>query len=435
MRSSIFWGAFVYLLLTSLLSSGYPVLDEEGYIHIADQLSFARPYDWSLPWPPYNDSYRYAHPPLFLFWVRLGLLLCGKNILLLKLFLGFPFRIILGGCAGYFFYIHARNPRRALIFWMCSPIILLIGARSCMPDLMLCTIATAAMVCIFCVQHAQKNLYGGILLGIACWVKYPALLLWFPILAFVVLWRERIFLILGFLLVWGVGEAWLAWMYGDIHLLYVLQTADHVGRSSLDERAIALLLRFLVGVPCALLLLSRRMWMWPIFIAVLASFFLPTLSHVGWILALFWVSISGAVLLWSVRRFDVMSLWVIAIVIGVWATHNFAAPRYLGMAILPFALLLDKNRIPNIATKVVVSLSFLLSFAIAYTEHKQAQSTVSLLENLPTEIYVSGEWTIRWKAREMGIPIWKGESGVVIQPKQAVGGSLPKHFRLLEHRK
>ena len=171
--------------------------------------------------------------------------------------------------------------------------------------------------------------------------------------------------------------------------------------------------------------------MWIVLVGLGLAFFVPNLDGFAWGIALLWVSISGAVLLWSVRRFEAMSLWVIAIVVGVWATHNFAAPRYLGLAILPFVLLLDKEQIHPIWTKLLVAFSFSLSGMIAFSEHKHAVSTAQLMSDLPLKAQVSGEWTVRWVARTQGMSIWKGDPSTIVQPKQAVGGSIPKHYRLL----
>ena len=72
MHNKLIGYTLVYAVLSSILASVYPVLDEESYLYIAQSLSLSRPYDWLLPWPPYTDSYRYAHPPLFLYWMWCG---------------------------------------------------------------------------------------------------------------------------------------------------------------------------------------------------------------------------------------------------------------------------------------------------------------------------------------------------------------------------
>ena len=86
--------AILYCVLTTLLSSSLPVLDEESYLYIAQKMRFSHPYDWPLPWHPWTDSYVYAHPPLFLYWVRSVWIFCGDDIGWLKFFLGLPFRLL-----------------------------------------------------------------------------------------------------------------------------------------------------------------------------------------------------------------------------------------------------------------------------------------------------------------------------------------------------
>ena len=44
--------------------SSHPILDEGSYLWIAKRFSFAKPYDWPLPFPPFDDAFVFAHPPL-----------------------------------------------------------------------------------------------------------------------------------------------------------------------------------------------------------------------------------------------------------------------------------------------------------------------------------------------------------------------------------
>ena len=88
------------VLIGFIQSVPFPVLDEETYLYIAEQLQPKRPYDWILPWPPYDteDAFVFAHPPLFLWriwlltsWFELGL---GAS----KFLAAFPFQSS-SGCA------------------------------------------------------------------------------------------------------------------------------------------------------------------------------------------------------------------------------------------------------------------------------------------------------------------------------------------------
>ena len=88
---------FCTLLCFSLFSNSLPVLDEEGYLLIAENLIWERPYDWHLPWPPFNEenAYIYAHPPLFLWMVKLGTAIF-PSLEMLQWGLALPWQILLG---------------------------------------------------------------------------------------------------------------------------------------------------------------------------------------------------------------------------------------------------------------------------------------------------------------------------------------------------
>ena len=58
---------------------------------------------------------------------------------------------------------------------------------------------------------------------------------------------------------------------------------------------------------------------------------------------------------------------------------------------------------------------------------------MKLFAQLPkeTNVMYTGEWTFRAGARNAGFSLWKGEKkGPVLQPRQAVGGMLPRDFSL-----
>ena len=210
MHKKLMGYALVYAVLSSVLTSVYPVLDEESYLYIAQSMSVDRPYDWMLPWPPYTDSYRYAHPPLFLYWVWLGAGLFGSSIAWLKFFLGFPFRLLLGYTASWILLQHtsSSNQKWSILAWVSSPIVLMVGARSMMPDLMFSAFGMCAVMLYLSAQEEQKiqRFLCGMFLGFACWVKYPALLLWVPIVFSYRTWRGMWPIVAGFLCTWGFGE-------------------------------------------------------------------------------------------------------------------------------------------------------------------------------------------------------------------------------------
>ena len=102
------WQRLVPLLSSRLgadwfcsVSSTSRVLDEETYLYIAEQIQPKRPYDWILPWPPYDteDAFVFAHPPLFLWWIWLLTSLVGAGVGASKLMAALPFQVMLGAAA------------------------------------------------------------------------------------------------------------------------------------------------------------------------------------------------------------------------------------------------------------------------------------------------------------------------------------------------
>ena len=93
-KHAIFAGLLlVFLGLCSL--SSYPMLDEGSYLWIAERFSFLRPYDWPLPFPPFDDAFVFAHPPLLLMWISV-LQKMGLSGWILKMVAGTPLWFLLG---------------------------------------------------------------------------------------------------------------------------------------------------------------------------------------------------------------------------------------------------------------------------------------------------------------------------------------------------
>ena len=446
MDRSILGCALLYALLSTLLRSSYPVLDEESYLFIAEQLSLSRPYDWLLPWPPYTDSYRYAHPPLFLIWIHCIVQLVGENIFWLKTLAGLPFQLMLGGCIGWFASTQVRAAEeeaaqsrlRFQMLCLFSPVVLLVGARASMPDLMYAAFGGLAMALFLGARSWRGYLLCGVALGLSCWTKYPALLLWIPIL-YVAEWRAWRVIAAGFLLTWGVGECWLWLLYGKWHLLVVLSTADHVGRGAVSDRGVGFLMRLLIACPAIVLIgiaYRSKIWIgWSIAALGVTWYVLPSLPVSDKILALLWVMVVIMGVLRCLRRLDFFALWLVSILVGVCATHNFSSPRYLILGMIPLAVLVERelrNR-SKIWVYSLCAISLLLAVVIARAEHQYAENTMKLFAQLPqqtTGMY-TGEWTFRAGARNYGLKLWKGQKeGLVLQPRQAVGGVLPKEFHL-----
>ncbi|MAA77974.1 MAG: hypothetical protein CL916_01845 [Deltaproteobacteria bacterium] len=433
MHKKIFGYALVYAFLSSVLASSYPVLDEESYLYIAQSMSLSRPYDWTLPWPPYTDSYRYAHPPLFLYWVWIATKIFGSSIMWMKFFLGFPFRLILGYSASWVLFHHTSSSKHkwSILAWMSSPIVLMVGARSMMPDLMFSALGMLAMMLYLSATEDQKRVrfLCGVFLGCSCWIKYPALLLWVPILFSYRTWKGMWPILAGFACTWGLGEVWLWSIYGQSHLAVVLSTADHVDRGPVWGRVTGFFMRLLLGMPF-LLLLFRKKNIWSLlFVLPIAWIGTPDMSILGMILAVVWISVAVMAVVFCIRRMDFFSVWWITVFVGVCSTHNFSSPRYLILGMIPLVVLIMRECSEGGFFRYLILFSSLtLSALVAIFEHNHAKETWNLVQEIDVQAQYSGEWTFRWAMRQKGMQLWKGESVSVLVPKQAVGGSFPQGF-------
>ena len=230
-----------------------PVLDEESYLAIAEQLRFARPYDWSFSWLPHGDrdAYVYAHPPLFLWWVKVWLGLLGEGILAWKWLMSIPFQLLLGGSVAWF-ASKTEKPWLAFFLWLSLPIVSMTASRGLMPDLQVTALGTAAMAFWFSAEGDRaswKHLVAGVLLAMASWTKYPALLLVVVPLVYSRSLRSVLPMMLSFSVCWIVGEGWLWWEYGRWHLWEVLVRAPEIPRGSVEGRLMGILLRLSIGAP------------------------------------------------------------------------------------------------------------------------------------------------------------------------------------------
>ena len=71
MQKNAVFAGFLLTLLGMVSISSHPILDEGSYLWIAKRFSFAKPYDWPLPFPPFDDAFVFAHPPLLLMWIAI----------------------------------------------------------------------------------------------------------------------------------------------------------------------------------------------------------------------------------------------------------------------------------------------------------------------------------------------------------------------------
>lgn len=433
------------------------MLDEESYLDIAQQLSVTRPYDWWRPWQPWGldrtaSAYVYAHPPLFLVWVQ-GWVRQGAALGAVKAAAALPWAMLFGWATGRLAERLTRQPWWAGVTVLTAPIALLGLQRGLMPDLLCAAMGALAMTCWVEAQDCPPGANGGFprvrwlllsgaTLGAAAFTKYPALLLWVPLLAHALRTRRApamLWVGAGFAATWGAGEAWLWATYGRLHLLEVLLRADEIARGAAGGRALGVASRLgLLGVSalpalagtgarrlplallggCGLVVLGA-----PADTPALALALLAGLAGLG-------VFLVGSTVEGLGRsphdRHDgdgvLLSSWALAVLAGVLIGHNYAAPRYLLPMMLPLGLLVCRaaERRPGgkllLAAGVVGQLA--LGLLVTVAEHRFAHAQVEAAEEAldavgPSATGVfSGEWTFRWRMQQAGWTWWDGAAPV-----------------------
>ncbi len=462
-------------LCAVVLSATVPVLDEESYLDIADQLAWGRPYSWWRAWQPWGlqrpaDAFVYAHPPLFVLWVK-AWLSQGKALPVgaVKVAAGLPWAMLLGWSAGRLAERLTRQPWWAAVAFLSAPITLLGLQRGLMPDLMCAALGALGIASWVegCAIPSERSflrarwlVLAGLALGAAAFTKYPALGLLLPL----GLHARRTaslsalgWVALGFAALWGAGEAWLWAVYGRIHLVEVLARAGEIGRGPLPGRTLGALARLgLLGVSALPFLLGSGARRLPL--ALGAGVFLCAAGVPLGTTLLAQVLLAGLaglgvfVLLEALREFRgspldrrdgdsvLLGSWVTVVLASVVLTHNYAAPRYLLPLVLPLALLAARSAerrlggLALLAAGAVVQLS--LGLGVTVAEHRFAHAQVEAAEKAleaagaERQGVFSGEWSFRWRLEQAGWRWWDGKAplpagSLVISATQAVPAALP----------
>jgi hypothetical protein len=442
--------AFALALVALLLSAGVPVLDEESYLDIARQLDPARPYDWSRPWQPYGavpepDAFVYAHPPLFLLWAHLwgrAAQFAPGAVAAIKVAMALPWAALLGWSVGRLAERCLSRPWLAVGAYCAAPIVILGVQRGLMPDLMVTALSTFAFVAFVEAVDSvggfslRWQAMGGIALGAAAATKYPALLLAPALLFFAqerqALGRGRVFWACALGLFLGV-ELWLFFVYGRVHLLYVLQRADEIARGSLEGRGLGVLARLaLAASPIALLLGLRpglSLGLGALGLGALALG-MPEGSGLELILSVGAFALCGAVALAplvqglaspapDLRRSTLRSLscWGLLVIGGVVLGHNFSAPRYLLPAVAPILLVgaaaAEHHARRRALWHLGAALHGLLGLALTVAEHRfftaGAELAAEVARSMPAATF-AGEWSFRHGLSQAG---WRFYSGAL----------------------
>jgi hypothetical protein len=418
------------LLFFSLLSNPLPVLDEGGYLWISENMSWDRPYDWKLPWPPYEEknAYIYAHPPLFL-WSLKGLLsLCSIDVA--QWGLALFWQTVLCGSVAWLSFDKLQKPWLGVLLWMSLAGVALPCNRSFMPDLQVCALATASMVIWICFNRSTGwLLLCGVLLGLASWTKYPALLLVFVPFIHATRIKSALLVLLGCASIVIIGEFWLYTAYDSIHLFEVIKRAPEIARSSFGSRFVGVFNRLPLsafGLVFMLLLTSGR-WKYLLF-----GFGYTIVSYIAVQMEISQVIMAGLLGAIGMQVLRLMAgttafhTWAWLVFLGVLLTHNYASPRYLLLAMLPLVILSLQQTSRFVVARIAIVGSFLITIALSQAEkfHSQEGNRLALesYKEFPSA-HFSGEWTFAWRMQKMGASGYRNlKPDTVIVATESAGG-------------
>lgn len=431
------WLPLLCLLLLAVFAVGaLPMLDEESYLDMASQVASHRgqPYGWWRAWQPWGndpagDTSLFAHPPLHWLWLSLWQPMLGDGFALRLVSAG-PWALLLGWAVGRLCELHLERPAVGAVLWLCSPVVLLGLQLSLMVDLPVLALSTAAVA----LWSARKPELAGALLAAACFVKYPALViwgLWIPL----AIREPRVLLRAAwpFALLFAGSQAFLYASTGHIHLLHVLEHAGEIGRGPLMERAIGTLVRLgLTLTPGAGSPTAAGVAALPAGLSVLGleldGGVLLTALLAGWGGAL--LAMAALALKDSHRR--ILGLWALLCVGAVIFGHNYVGGRYLLPATVPLALLGAQHLERWLPEQLrayggLVALPWaVLGLAMVHAERKHAQAWAELAEAIvlasPEKGVFTGEWTFRYVMREKG---WTYHSPAPLPPGSLI--AVPKH--------
>ena len=434
--------ACAIILLTSWftwLSQPLPVLDEESYLWIAENLSWSRPYDWPLPWPPFDENaYIYAHPPLFL-WMVKAIQGWTSSVATMKVALAVPWQLLLTGSVAWLAIERSKHPWQMILVWGTMAGVALPSTRSLMPDLQVSALGTFAMtVWILAPRDFRWMCLGGLALGLAAWTKYPALLLLIVPLMHP---RDRsatstfVGTALGLVF---IGECWLAWSYERFHLVEVLVRAPEIARGNVDTRLVGICNRLPVSgfalVFLSILHFGRGKYSLLMGFAVFGWWKAGDLGVQG---------VYGAALLTALGGQSIRSIfgktpvhtWGWIVFFGVLMVHNYASPRYWLLAMAPATLLLLNTTTIRGLVWVAVLISGIGTYFLAQTEAIHAAESQKLAQQIQQEYPqadFSGEWTFRWQMRTLRMDhIQQSQPKWVLLARNSSGGlTAPAKYEL-----
>jgi hypothetical protein len=445
-----------------------PAIDEETYLWIGRNVAWARPYDWACRWPPWDaDGYVFAHPPLFLEWMRLWSPL-ESTLPLMRAAVGLPWVILLAWAVTRLCNRLCRHPDLAAAAWLASAVVVLGLQDTLMIDLPLAALITASVAAyregLEPTASPRWFVGAGAALGLALVTKYSAIVMIPVFVAHMTRrgWRPQMLgIALGIL---AITEAWLWAEYGRVHLWEVWARRAEIASGPFGHRVVGVLARLaLLPLPIVIARTNLRASAAGIALALLAlGVERPDGLTTGTIVAMVAFAAAGGMTLArgvlatsssTLRRRHgdrddplLLGLWTLAGTAGVALLHNYAASRYLLPIAAPVAIMVTRSAEQVAWGKAIlrgsIAVSGVLAAALAVADYRFAAAgveTAALAMREAAEAGVTettgerrftGEWSFRWAMERAGWQAWRADEPLasgswVVVADNASPGAIP----------
>lgn len=435
-------------------------IDEESYLWLGKQVRWSDPYDWSRNWQG-QAGWLYAHPPLYLWWMKLWSFL--EHPALIRLVGGLPWVALYGWSAARWMQRTTHHPHLAAVALLGSATVWLGVQNSLMIDLPYVALGTLALAAYReALDEDRKSWFilSGIALGLAIETKYPAAILLPVLMASPVRPPPLAFWVPLLSIIAGI-EGYLAMLHGELHPWAVWSSRDLIAHGSLSDRVLGILARLsLLPLGVSLLLtrpihaagglglgVAALVWARPAALTGASVSFLLVCAAVGGMVLS--RGFAGAVASVARRRKGdrgdsrMLGGVVLAVVLGVALFHNYASARYLWLAAVPVAILVARSAEEVGQGKRLLwvtsglSAAFALCLALADWRFSAAQAEVArmVVESGGASKQFMGEWGFRAEMEKAG---WERIESAAAAPESVVvvedqsGGHVPSRWEATE---
>lgn len=437
-----------------------PVIDEESYLWLGKHVTMADPYAWTRAWQG-QDGWVYAHPPLFLWWMKLASVL--DHPAAIRLVAGIPFVALYGWAAALWMRRTTHHPYLAAAALLGSATVVLGVQDSLMIDLPYVALLTFGLAAYReGLEDDQHRWYAvaGCALGLAIETKYPAALVLPVLLASPVRLPPLAFWAPLATIIGGV-EGYLFAIRGEFHPWAVWSHRDLIAHGPLDDRSLGTLARASLLPLGASLLLTRPIhmavgaglavlavaWSRPAELSASSVAFLLVLAAFGG--ALLSRAAAGALSPVTRRRKGdrgdsrMLGGIVLTVVGGVVFLHNYASARYLWPAAVPVAILVTRSAEEVAQGKrallITAAAGGLLALSLALADWKFGSAHVAVaravVESKPATSVFIGEWGFRYVLESKGwhrIDTNEANAGSLVVVDDQSGGHVPATWEALE---